>query len=291
LERQAVFHHHAHVAACLGEHLWPLNGKKVLAWALDGIGYAPNGQWWGGELLLVNYECCERVGGLPSTPLSGGDNSTQSPWRTLAAHLWRWYPDGLADATIANLFLDRPLTLLKNGLVKKIGCPEVSSMGRFFDAVAASLGLCVDGIDHEGQAAVQLMNLAESFEITLADPLEYPVPFEMQGSENQFLDLSHFWKNWLNIKRSNAEKAWLFHRILAKCLSNVVNNQCDLLGVDTVVFTGGVCHNRLLMRWVDVFLVSDIHCLRPNLLPSGDGGLAFGQLLIGLASQQQNENV
>ncbi len=286
LERHTVFHHHAHVAACLGEHLWPMNGGKVLAWALDGIGCGPNGQWWGGELLIADYRHCERIGGLPATPLAGGDHSAKSPWRIFAAHLWRWYPEAFEDVSLASRFDALPLPLLKMGLTKKIGCPDVSSMGRFFDAVAASLGICFDGIDHEGQAAVQLMNMAETFEASLLDPLTYSVPFEMQWGGDNVIDLAHFWQHWMHLEGSIQEKAWVFHRILAKALSEMVNYQCDLMKMNTLVLTGGVCHNRLLMRWVDVFISSEVQCLRPNLLPSGDGGLAFGQLLIGLASQE-----
>ncbi len=35
---QTVLHHHAHAAACLAEHQWPLDGGDVIALTLDGIG-------------------------------------------------------------------------------------------------------------------------------------------------------------------------------------------------------------------------------------------------------------
>ncbi len=38
LPTQTVLHHHAHAAACLAEHLWPLDGGDVIALTLDGIG-------------------------------------------------------------------------------------------------------------------------------------------------------------------------------------------------------------------------------------------------------------
>ncbi|ECC7020897.1 carbamoyltransferase HypF, partial [Salmonella enterica] len=34
----AVLHHHAHAAACLAEHGWPLDGGEVIALTVDGIG-------------------------------------------------------------------------------------------------------------------------------------------------------------------------------------------------------------------------------------------------------------
>ncbi len=41
-------------AACLAEHLWPLDGGDVIALTLDGIGMGENGDLWGGECLRVN---------------------------------------------------------------------------------------------------------------------------------------------------------------------------------------------------------------------------------------------
>lgn len=35
---ERVLHHHAHAAACLAEHRWPLEGGDVIALTLDGIG-------------------------------------------------------------------------------------------------------------------------------------------------------------------------------------------------------------------------------------------------------------
>ncbi|MFP1484112.1 hypothetical protein ACLB1S_23645 [Escherichia coli] len=52
---QTVLHHHAHAAACLAEHQWPLDGGDVIALTLDGIGMGENGALWGGECLRVNY--------------------------------------------------------------------------------------------------------------------------------------------------------------------------------------------------------------------------------------------
>ncbi|HGV3469681.1 TPA: carbamoyltransferase HypF, partial [Klebsiella michiganensis] len=68
-----VLHHHAHAAACLAEHRWPLEGGDVIALTLDGIGMGENGELWGGECLRVNYRECEHLGGLPAVALPGGD--------------------------------------------------------------------------------------------------------------------------------------------------------------------------------------------------------------------------
>ncbi|STS84630.1 hydrogenase metallocenter assembly protein HypF [Klebsiella pneumoniae] len=53
LPLETVLHHHAHAAACLAEHRWPLDGGDVIALTLDGIGMGENGALWGGECLRV----------------------------------------------------------------------------------------------------------------------------------------------------------------------------------------------------------------------------------------------
>lgn len=76
LPLETVLHHHAHAAACLAEHRWPLDGGDVIALTLDGIGMGENGALWGGECLRVNYRECEHLGGLPAVALPGGPGGT-----------------------------------------------------------------------------------------------------------------------------------------------------------------------------------------------------------------------
>src|SRR5208283_616405 len=67
-----VQHHHAHVAACLAENLYPLRGAPVLGLVLDGLGWGAEGEIWGGELLLANYNDYVRLGALKPTAMPGG---------------------------------------------------------------------------------------------------------------------------------------------------------------------------------------------------------------------------
>lgn len=89
LPTQTVLHHHAHAAACLAEHQWPLDGGDVIALTLDGIGMGENGALWGGECLRVNYRECEHLGGLPAVALPGGDLAAKQRgvtcWRSACA--------------------------------------------------------------------------------------------------------------------------------------------------------------------------------------------------------------
>ena len=74
-----VLHHHAHIVSVMAEHHC---NEPVIGLALDGIGMGENGQLWGGECLLVDYQHNQYLGGLPAVALPGGDLAAKQPWRT-----------------------------------------------------------------------------------------------------------------------------------------------------------------------------------------------------------------
>ena len=59
-----VPHHHAHLAAGLADNPWPRNGGQVAGLILDGLGLAPDGTLWGGEVLLGDYDSFTRLAHL-----------------------------------------------------------------------------------------------------------------------------------------------------------------------------------------------------------------------------------
>ena len=82
-----VQHHHAHLAAAMGDALWPRDGGTVAGIVLDGLGLGTDGTIWGGELLLGGYRAARRVAHLAPAPLIGGDAANREPWRNLLARL------------------------------------------------------------------------------------------------------------------------------------------------------------------------------------------------------------
>ena len=71
-----VFHHHAHLASCLGENM--LHGP-VIAVVCDGSGYGPDGTVWGGEVLTGDYLQFRRQFHLKQVPLPGGEAAVRRP--------------------------------------------------------------------------------------------------------------------------------------------------------------------------------------------------------------------
>ena len=153
VDRVAVQHHHAHLAACLAEH--GETGPAVGA-ILDGTGYGTDGTIWGGEILVGDLRGFRRAGHLHRVRLPGGDAAVREPWRMACA----W----LAEATGAEVpdvppaldgRVDAAAWRAVARLARAARSPVTSSAGRLLDAVAALCGLRAR-VTYEGQAAIEL---------------------------------------------------------------------------------------------------------------------------------------
>lgn len=279
LPLETVLHHHAHAAACMAEHGWPLDGGDVIALTLDGIGMGENGALWGGECLRVNYLECEHLGGLPAMALPGGDLAAVQPWRNLLAHClafvpaWQRYPETQAVQR-------QNWPLLSAAIARGINAPRASSCGRLFDAVACALGIVAENQRYEGEAACGLEALASQ-----CAGVAHPVTLSVEN-------LSLFWQQWLNWQAEPCERAWAFHDALAKGLAELAVRHARRLSLSTVCCSGGVFHNRLLRARLSHYL-ADYHLLFPRQLPAGDGAISFGQAVVAAARScsQRTQNV
>lgn len=273
LPTETVLHHHAHAAACLAEHGWPLDGGDVIALTLDGIGMGENGELWGGECLRVNYRECEHLGGLPAVALAGGDLAAKQPWRNLLAQCLRFVPDWQRYPETSGL-QHQNWNVLARAIERGINAPLASSCGRLFDAVAAALHCAPESLSYEGEAACALEALASQ-----CAGVDHPVTVPLNGNQ---LDLAIFWQQWLIWQTDPAERAWAFHDALACGFATLMREQAEARGIKTLVFSGGVMHNRLLSARL-AFYLRDFTLLFPQRLPAGDGGLSLGQGVIAAA--------
>ena len=150
--------------------------------AFDGTGYGTDGTIWGGEFLVADLAGFERAGHLAPVPMPGGAAAIRQPWRMAAAYLDAacpgGSPDGLDVARRNERLWAGVLAMARRG----VNSPLTSSAGRLFDAVAALLGVR-DTINYEGQAAVELEQLADPAErgayraaITPAEPFQVAGP-------------------------------------------------------------------------------------------------------------------
>ena len=276
LPQQRVLHHHAHIAACLAEHDWPLDGGEVIAMALDGIGMGENGALWGGECLRVTYRECEHLGGFPPVALPGADLAAKQPWRNLLAHCLAFVPDWQTFAETQPL-QQQNWPLLKQAIARGLNSPQASSCGRLFDAVACALGCAPQMLSYEGEAACRLEALA-----TTCPGVAHPVTMPVREGQ---LDLATFWQTWLRWQATPAQKAWAFHDALACGVAALMRQHAEPAAISTLAFGGGVLHNALLRARLMHYL-HDFTLLFPKRLPAGDGAISYGQAVIAAARHQ-----
>lgn len=289
-----VQHHHAHLAACLIEQQFDINSPPVLAAIFDGLGMGADGKFWGGEFLLGDYRSCTRLGHFAEIALLGGNQAMREPWRNCYAQLLRYFTweeliKDYADLPIMRLLSSKPLATCNSMLAKNLNSPLSSSAGRWFDAFAAALGLHAEHIAYEGQAAMALETLAASkFSMTTAYPEAYTLSQSTAGIELRWQGL---WLAVFNDLKSGVElaeiAARIHHSIIAATVA-VIKYLSAQTGIHTVVLSGGVFQNQLLLEGVSKQLQqSGKQVLIPKAYPMNDGGIALGQAVIAAANQSR----
>jgi hydrogenase maturation protein HypF len=267
-QKRAVQHHRAHLASVLAERgEWE---NRVLGVSFDGTGYGDDGGIWGGEFftgsLRSGFEC---VAHLRPAALPGGDAAAQYPVQAAAGFLAQ--VEGLPDlARPPFSFPARYQTALQ--LVhKNVRTFATTSVGRLFDSAAALVGFTRE-ITFEGQAAMWLEHLARSASVTEA----YPFPF--RDGELDFRPLLQAVAtdraNW----RKAEEIARAFQLGIAHGVAEAVKTLASAAALDTVVFSGGVFQNEMLLEDLKAALENTGLQLWTNqAVPPNDGGISLGQ--------------
>lgn len=270
-----VLHHHAHIVSVMVEHNC---NEPVIGLALDGIGMGENGQLWGGECLLVDYQHSQYLGGLPAVALPGGDLAAKQPWRNWLAHLHQFVPQW--QEILTKTCTEPNWQILVNAIERGLNCPPISSAGRLFDAVAYALGIAPTIVSWEGEAACHLEALANTSSLVTQAQSAVNIPVKIPLISNK-LDLAYFWQSWLNYHAPVEDKAFAFHYALAQGFAELAANQARRHQCRTIVLSGGVMHNQLLRRLLKEHL-GEFHVLSAHKLPMGDGGLSLGQAVIAM---------
>jgi len=277
-----VQHHHAHIAAVMGEHGLGA-GEQVIGFAFDGTGYGTDGAVWGGEVLVCGYKAADRFAHLGYVPLAGGDASVRRPYRMALAHLRhagiRWDEDIPAVGACPPAERD----VLAHQLDTAFGSVATSSMGRLFDAVASLVGIR-HTVDFEAEAATSLEGIARA---AGAPRRAYPFRIEGGGAEPAVADPGEIVRAVVADLRAGvpaAEIAAVFHATVAALVGDLASLARDRTGLGTVALGGGVFQNAVLLDAASRVLAErGFTVLRPRLLPPNDGGIALGQLLIAAA--------
>ena len=306
LTQVPIQHHHAHIAACMGEN--GVNGP-VLGIAYDGSGYGSDGKVWGGEILLSSTAAFQRLAHWQNAPLPGNDMAIRQPWRMALSYL--------KSATMEkhfHFFLENLPGNLKENATKLLDLWEnlqpswlqTSSMGRVFDGIAALLGLCLE-TSYTGQPAILLENAAwrgvkkmglDSFRpYDVDEPSENPDTSTALSSGHsdstktlhvdqppQVIPVTPLIQCIVRDKANNIdinEIAARFHRTTAEVTAAKAGEFCQRFNLDTVALGGGVWQNQLLGYWTVMLLRQmGLKVLLHKQLSPSDECLGVGQVVV-----------
>jgi hydrogenase maturation protein HypF len=279
LEPAGVQHHHAHIASCLADNR---QAGPVIGVAFDGTGYGTDGTIWGGEFLVAGLAGFERAGHLDPVPLPGGAAAIRQPWRMAAVYLDAAYPEGIPAGLAVASRNERSWASVLAMARRGINAPVTSSAGRLFDAAAALLGVR-DVINYEGQAAIELEQLADPAErggyraAVGADGHDGPLRIAGAGLIRAAAD---------DLAAGVAPPviSARFHNGVAAAIVAASAALAQRHGLRTVALSGGVFQNLLLTRSV-VGLLEErgLEVLTHSRVPCNDGGISLGQAVIAAA--------
>jgi len=274
-----VQHHHAHIVSCLVEN--KVEGP-VIGVALDGTGYGTDGTIWGGEFLLTDWRCFQRVGHLEYVPLPGGEAAIKKPYRMALGYLYTLLGENfsLESLPISKVNSDE-LDIIKQQLRRGINSPLTSSAGRLFDAVSALVGVRGE-IDYEAQAAIELEMLAPD-KLDEFESESYPFSIvEHQGMRvvrlgELFSAIVQEVKNQIPAPIISLK----FHNTMAEIITEMCKLIAEDTGINQVALSGGVFQNRLLLKLATAALQKEgFSVLTHYLVPCNDGGISLGQAVI-----------
>jgi hydrogenase maturation protein HypF len=273
VELVGVQHHHAHVAACLADNSEP---GPVIGVGFDGLGYGTDGTIWGGELLVCDLAGFERAGHLEQVPMPGGAAAIREPWRMAVAWLDAVYGDDVPGGLpVLERHQDR-WRQVRQVARAGVASPATSSAGRLFDAVAAILGVR-DAVNYEGQAAIELEQLADPAEAGAYRAALLPGPPLRIAAA----DLVRAVVEELLAGVDRRTVAGRFHNGLAAATVAAVTAIGDATGLSTAALSGGVFQNLLLLERTTAGLqAAGFRVLVHSRVPPNDGGISLGQAAV-----------
>ena len=271
-------HHHAHIVSCMAEH--GLNGE-VLGISMDGTGYGPDHQVWGGEFLICSRDHFRRYGHFDYVPLPGMDKAVKEPWRMGLVYLSRAYGEELFDLGIpfTEQLEKREAGAVLYAAEQHINTCMTSSAGRLFDAVAALLGICrVNRFEAEAPMRLEAMMdplVRGSYDIQRTDPLNF------NGVIEQVVE---------DLRRGTPPSviSARFHHTVVSVFLVMAGRMREETGLNRTVLSGGIFQNKFLLGQTEELLKKEgFEVFTHEQVPANDGGIALGQLMIGAAKKEQ----
>lgn len=252
-----VQHHWAHAASLMAER----NLDEMVVLALDGTGHGDDGMAWGGEVLYSNFGEYRRLAHLEYIPLLGSERALYDLRRLRFA------------ADIINGSENSDFSKGDAAILRKLAGKSVmtSSMGRFLDTIAYSLGLCSQRT-YDGEPAMRLESLLAEGKLIEG--------FEVRSVGDTIMAAELF------TRIDNRKPADIAYSMVHGTISEMVNHAAmyaEANGIRKIGITGGVSYDEPICRMFKAEAIA--HGLEPvfhDCVPNGDGGISAGQAAIAL---------
>jgi len=272
-----VQHHHAHIGSCMAEHGLD---EKVIGISFDGVGLGTDKHIWGGEFLIANLSGFERYTHFEYIPQPGGDLATEKPWRMALSYLYHYFGNDFdkLDIPFIHNIQDENIGLILQSIDKGLNAPLTSSSGRLFDSVSALLGLCTHASFH----AEAPMRLEAVLNNKISDHYQFYIKEDISFKE-MYKELIQDIKE----RKPDSYISAKFHNTIISIIFAVAEMIRKETGINKVVLSGGTFQNRYLLNSSEIELRrKDFEVYSHQRVPSNDGGIALGQLVIGARQHQ-----
>jgi hydrogenase maturation protein HypF len=239
--------------------------------------------------LIARLDGFERWAHLEYVPMPGGDAAVKEPWRMALGALHAAEFDVESDQLVKLLGATASeVRVMKRMIEREINSPMTSSLGRLFDAVAAVV-LNRRAVDYEAQAAIELEGIAvdERDRFEQGDYVPELHEAEEGSGSVAVIRTGKMWKAiledlWRGVpaRRISAR----FHAGVAEGYLNAAVNARIETDINTVALSGGCMANRRLVRLLRAGLEEEgFTVLQHRNVSPGDGGLSYGQAVVGAA--------
>jgi hydrogenase maturation protein HypF len=169
--------------------------------------------------------------------------------------------------------------LIENMINKKVNSPEVSSVGRLFDAVSSIIGVR-DYITYQGQAAIELEMVANEreknfYEFDIKETSDFYVINSLGVIKSIVEDIKK--------RVPGSDISMKFHIGLANLIVDVSKVLRKETGINKVCLSGGVFQNIILRSTASEKLKKNkFKVYNHRKIPPNDGGISAGQVSIAM---------
>jgi len=267
-----VQHHHAHIVSCMAEY--QLN-EKVIGISFDGVGLGDDRNIWGGEFFINNLSNYERFTHFEYIKVAGGDMVSKEPWRSAASYLYHYFGEDILKEL--NFFTEKidtkNLKMYLQILKSNFNTYKTSSAGRLFDAVASLTGL-VNKAGYHAEAPMRLESIVNN---TITELYNYSI--------NEVISFKETFRGIINDLKDDVDISIIstkFHNTIVDIVLETTKLMKQKTGINKVVLSGGTFQNKYLLTNIENKLSDNkFEVFASSKIPSNDGGIALGQLIIG----------